>query len=302
MKQPPSDDKTYAKVSNDRILSLSKSASTSSASVSLDELNNLLATTTQATLEAGALLRQKWSQPRQVSEKGFRDLVTDADHEAQALIVETIRTTFPTHGFLVEEEIADLPASGPILWIIDPVDGTTNYSRHQPNYCISIAAVSNPTPPSDQPEILVGVVYNPMLDELFYASLGQGAFLNGSPLSVSQTDTLIKAVVALDWSHEPKKRQQTLEMLNRVAHEVQTIRAVGSAALTLAWIAAGRLDAYFNLNLKPWDVAAGKLLITEAGGQLVNLDNSPWQVRDSGCIAGNGRVAPHPIVKLMLDQ
>jgi myo-inositol-1(or 4)-monophosphatase len=91
-------------------------------------------------------------------------------------------------------------------------------------------------------------------------------------------------------------------MLQRIAHEVQTIRAVGSAALTLAWVAAGRLDAYFNLNLKPWDVAAGKLLISEAGGKLVNLDNRPWFMGNASCIAGNGRVAPNPIVKLMLDQ
>lgn len=269
-----------------------------------DELNYLLSVATQAALQAGALLRQKWSQPRQISEKGFRDLVTDADHAAQALIVETIQSAFPDHGFLVEEKVADLSPSGPILWIIDPVDGTTNYSRQQPNYCISIAAVLRPSPPANQPEpqILAAVIYNPMQDELFSATLGQGAFLNGTRIQVSSTDKLESAVIALDWSHNPDQRQLTLDMLLRIAHEVQTIRAIGSAALTLAWVAAGRLDAYFNLNLKPWDVAAGKLLITEAGGQLVNLDNRPWQIEDAGCIAGNGRVAPNPVVNLMLAQ
>jgi myo-inositol-1(or 4)-monophosphatase len=141
-----------------------------------------------------------------------------------------------------------------------------------------------------------------MLDELYYASLGQGAFLNEMPLHVSETAALEHSIVALDWSHDPNQRQKTVDMLQRIAHQVQTIRAVGSAALTLAWVAAGRLDAYFNLNLKPWDVAAGKLLITEAGGQLINLDHTPWQISDAGCIAGNGRIAPYPIVKLLLPQ
>jgi myo-inositol-1(or 4)-monophosphatase len=272
---------------------------------SSNDLDNLLFVATQSALQAGALLHQKWGQPRQVSQKGFRDLVTDADHASQALIVEMIQSVFPSHGFLVEEKVADLSSSGPIIWIIDPVDGTTNYSRQQPNYCISIAAVKRPSPQSsnqEEPEILAGVIYDPMHDELFQASLGQGAYLNGSKIAVSDTDNLGEAVIALDWSHDPDQRQRTLDMLQRIAHEVQTIRAVGSAALTLAWVAAGRLDAYFNLNLKPWDVAAGKLLISEAGGKLVNLDNRPWFMGNASCIAGNGRVAPNPIVKLMLDQ
>jgi myo-inositol-1(or 4)-monophosphatase len=272
---------------------------------SSNDLDNLLSVATQSALQAGALLRQKWGQPRQVSQKGFRDLVTDADHASQALIVEMIQSVFPSHGFLVEEKVADLSSSGPIIWIIDPVDGTTNYSRQQPNYCISIAAVKRPSPQSsnqEEPEILTGVISDPMHDELFQASLGQGTYLNGSKIAVSDTDNLGEAVIALDWSHDPDQRQRTFDMLQRIAHEVQTIRAVGSAALTLAWVAAGRLDAYFNLNLKPWDVAAGKLLISEAGGKLVNLDNRPWFMGNASCIAGNGRVAPNPIVKLMLDQ
>ncbi len=269
-----------------------------------NDLDKLLTVATQSALQAGALLRRKWGQPREISEKGFRDLVTDADHESQALIVETIQSNFPTHGFLVEEEVATLPATGPIIWIIDPVDGTTNYSRQQPNYCISIAAVKRPSPQTErqEPEILAGVIYEPMQDELFYASLGQGAFLNGTSIKVSDTASIEKAVVALDWSHQPEQRQLTIDMLQRIAHQVQTIRAVGSAALTLAWVAAGRLDAYFNLNLKPWDVAAGKLLISEAGGKLINLDSRPWHIADAACLAGNGRVAPNPIVKLLLDQ
>lgn len=260
-------------------------------------------------MQAGELLREKWQEPRQISEKGFRDLVTDADLASQALIVQLIQSHFPDHGFLVEEKVAGLSASGPVIWVIDPVDGTTNYSRHIPNFCISIAAVSRLLPETDsnpsessEPEILVGVIYDPMADELFHAAAGQGAFVNGTRMEVSHTADLAQAIVAVDWSHDPAQRQYTLDMIQNIAHHVQTLRAIGSAALTMAWIAAGRLDGYFNLNLKPWDVAAAQLLITEAGGALVNIHGSPYRFGETGCIAGNGRVAPDDIVKLTLPQ
>lgn len=255
-------------------------------------LDELAAVATQAALEAGKLVRTKFAEPRQVSEKGFRDLVTDADTAAQQLIVDLIRSHFPDHGFLVEEEAANLPASGPIIWVIDPVDGTTNYSRQVPVYSISIAAVKPPPPPSTlaEPQILVGVIYDPTREERFHAAAGQGAFLNERRIKVSTTDTLERAILAVDWSHAPQKRQITLNMLQHVAHQVQTLRAIGSAALALAWVAAGRLDAYFNLNLKPWDIAAGKLLIEEAGGRLTSMNDQPWHFEDVGCAAANGRI------------
>lgn len=265
-------------------------------------LNELQSVAIQAAMQAGELLRKKWQEPRQISEKGFRDLVTDADHASQALIVGIIQSHFSEHGFLVEEVAAGLPASGPVIWIIDPVDGTTNYSRHMPNFCVSIAAMKGPSPENGVPEILVGVIYDPMQDELFQTTAEHGAYLNGTRIHVSSTGDLGRAIIAVDWSHDPEQRQRTLDMIQKVAHHVQTLRAVGSAALTMAWVAAGRLEGYFNLNLKPWDVAAAHLLITEAGGALVNLHGRPWQLEDAGCFAGNGRVAPDHIVKLTLAQ
>jgi myo-inositol-1(or 4)-monophosphatase len=189
-----------------------------------------------------------------------------------------------------------------VIWIIDPVDGTTNYSRHLPNYCISIAAITRPSSKNAEPEILVGVIYDPMEDELFQAVAGQGAFLNETRIQVSSTGDLESAIIAVDWSHHPEQRQLTLDMIQKVAHQVQTLRAIGSAALTMAWVAAGRLDGYFNYNLKPWDVAAAQLLITEAGGALVSIHGGPYHFGETGCIAGNGRVAPDDIVKLTLPQ
>jgi myo-inositol-1(or 4)-monophosphatase len=255
-------------------------------------LDELLAVATRAALEAGELVRTKFTGPRQISEKGFRDLVTDADTASQQLIVDIIRSHFPDHGFLVEEEAVNLPASGPIIWVIDPVDGTTNYSHQVPIYSISIAAITRPSPPStlEEPQILVGVIYDPTRNELFHAAAGQGAFLNSTKIQVSSTAALERAILSIDWSHNPAKRQITLDMIQHIAHQVQTLRAIGSAATALAWVAAGRLDAYFNLNLKPWDVAAGKLLIEEAGGRLTSMNDQPWHFEDVGCAAANGRL------------
>ncbi|MCB9418363.1 MAG: hypothetical protein H6667_01050 [Ardenticatenaceae bacterium] len=149
----------------------------------------LLDTARQTAYKTGKLILNKWSQPRTVKNKGFRDLVTDTDIAAQKLITDMIRAQFPDHGFLTEENDENLPTLGPVLWVIDPVDGTTNFSRSVPTFCVSIGAVS------DQNELLAGVVYDPMRNELFAAARGKGAWLWGSdeekrPLSVSAVDTL----------------------------------------------------------------------------------------------------------------
>ena len=266
--------------------------------------DELLALATQAALNAGEMLRTAWKKPRQISEKGFRDLVTDADHASQALITELILSHFPDHGFLVEEEAANLPASGPVIWVIDPLDGTTNYSHQIPTYCVSIAAMKRPSsqPAPSGPEILIGAIYDPMRNELFQAAANQGATLNGRKIQVSTISSLEQAVIAYDLSHQPEKRQTTLNMLQKIAHNVHTLRAIGSAALALAWVAAGRLEGYFNLNLKPWDIAAGKLLIEEAGGHVETLNGAPWHVEDVGSFVDNGRVSLKQIVNLTLTQ
>ena len=261
-------------------------------------LNDLRSLAEQAALRAGALLRQKWDQPRQVRSKGYRDLVTDADMASQALITDMIRARFPDHGFITEEDDPDLPTSGRILWIVDPVDGTSNYSRQMPTYCVSIGAavmVEGDLEPATTAirsdlKVLAGVVYDPMRDELFSAALEQGSTLNGHALNVSPTAKLEKAVIGLDWSRQVKKRQAMLDYIDRFAHHVHTIRATGSAALALAWVAAGRIDLYFNLNLGPWDVTAANVLIKEAGGRVSNLHGHPWNLVDAGCTASNGLI------------
>jgi len=268
--------------------------------VSEIELSKLETLARNVASEAGELLLHKWLQPRQVSNKGYRDFVTDADYAAQALITGKILEQYAEHGFLTEEEDLSLPEHGPIIWIIDPVDGTTNYSHHIPTFCVSVAAAEIFCPDtaiksvsSNEPvthRVLAAAIFDPFRNELYSASLGRGCTLNDRPMQVSSTNKLESAIVGLDWSRDYQRRQQMLDAVGRIIHQVQTVRATGSAALALAWIAAGRMDAYCNLALSAWDVAAAELLISEAGGRLSNIDGGTWQLNQNGCLASNSHI------------
>lgn len=251
------------------------------------DLTNLLKVAQETAVSAGDLIQQKLSQPRQTQAKGPRDLVTDADFAAQQLITQQIQQAFPTHGFLPEETNADLPTTGEIIWVIDPIDGTTNYSRQIPIFCVSIAAALPDSGP------VVGVVYDPLRQDCFTGIKGEGAWLNGRSLHVSPINQLDQAIIGLDWSHSRQMRQSTLDVIPKLAHNVYTVRAVGSAALALAWVAAGRLDGYLNYKLQPWDTAASNLIIAEAGGQLSHINGSDtphWASKNQAIVASNGRI------------
>ncbi len=261
------------------------------------DVNLLQLTAERAAYHAGNLVREMQQGPLNVKSKGFRDIVTDADYASQQAITDIVQERFPDHGFLVEEDNPDLPVDGEIIWVIDPVDGTSNFSRSQPIYCISIAAsIANGRKYSAggsiskelETNILAGVIYDPLRDEMFSSGVGTGSTLNGQPIQVSEVNELESAVVSLDVSRQERERQEMLEAIGRFAHRVRTIRAHGSAALAMAWVAAGRLDIYTNLVIGPWDVAAASLIIREAGGQVTNHDNQPWAIGDSACIATNG--------------
>jgi myo-inositol-1(or 4)-monophosphatase len=251
-------------------------------------LNELLECAVTTAVTAGQFIREQWQQPRQLRSKGFRDIVTDADVSAQKMITSGILGRFPDHGFLTEEDDSTLPTQGPIRWVIDPIDGTTNYSRQLPEFSISIAAVDQ------EQSILVGVVYDPMRNELFRAARGQGALVNDRPIRVSEVAVLPDVLFALDWSRDETLRHFILTRLAAIAPQVFTIRAIGTAALAQAWIAAGRIDGYLNFSLSAWDVAAGSLLIQEAGGQVSDSWGRPlqWQDTSHGLLATNGRIHP----------
>ncbi|WP_420630370.1 inositol monophosphatase family protein [Candidatus Leptofilum sp.] len=260
-----------------------------------EEVERLRRVAVETAVSAGKLAREMWTKPREISYKGFRDLVTDADIATQKQITQTIQARFPNHGFLTEEEDSDLPEAGPIIWIIDPIDGTTNYSRKIPEFCVSVAAC---LPIAEGYQPIAAAIYDPMRDELFSAAQGQGATLqlgNQTPqtLQVSQVSDLSEVVFALDWSSASQTRTDALQILNRFAEKSYTVRTIGTAALAMAWVAAGRIDFYFNLHLRPWDVAAAMLLVQESGGAVAAPDGSPlvWDVNGIACVMSNGRLA-----------
>ncbi|VAW41405.1 Inositol-1-monophosphatase [hydrothermal vent metagenome] len=248
----------------------------------------------ETAVSAGHLAREMFSQPRQIKNKGFRDIVTDADFATQLLITNAIQQAFPDHGFLTEEEDSQLPESGPIIWIIDPIDGTTNYSRQFPEFCVSIAAC---IPTADGFIPVAAAIYDPMRQELFSAAQGQGATVQFGdkpprPTQVSSVANAADGLLCIDWSSSANKRASILQLLNELAPKLFTIRAIGTAALAMAWVAAGRVDTYLNLNLRPWDVAAALLLVQESGGSFTAPSGNPlvWDVAGMACLVSNGRI------------
>ena len=242
----------------------------------------MLQTAVEAARLAGQLVAERYPADRHVTIKGYRDVVTDVDFAAEAIILDLVHTRFPDHTVISEEAGGGGIGSG-YTWIVDPLDGTTNYSRRLPLFGVSIGVVEGG-------ELVVGVVYDPLRDQTFVAERGAGATLNGVPMRVGRVGTLAHALVGLDWGHADDVRQQSLAYLGQVAPLCGTVRALGSATLGLAYVAAGWLDAYFNLALKPWDAAAGMLLISEAGGRCTTLDGKPFRVDLPGCLATNGLI------------
>lgn len=243
----------------------------------------LLDTARSVAWACGQAVRLRQAQAYAVQDKGVRDVVTAVDWESQRLAVEMIRERFPSHGFLAEEHDAGLPATGPVIWVIDPLDGTANYSRRLPVYAVSVAAVV-------EGRVEAGVIYDVERDETFSARRGGGSQLNGQALHVSARATLGRSLIGVGWGRSDADREQSLAVITRLAYQAQSLRALGSHALSLAWLAAGRLDAFFALRAGAWDVAAGALLVQEAGGQVSSLRGQPWawDAPETWRLASNG--------------
>ena len=255
-----------------------------------NELKPLRQVACETAVSAGKLILEKWSQPRQVREKSYRDFVTDADVAAQKHITSIIRQKFPHHGFLTEEKDDQLPKQGDIIWIIDPVDGTTNYSRQHPIFCVSVAA-ARPLPEAGY-EVVAAAVYDPVQQELFHAAKGQGAWLNDQQIQVNPLEDMTYAIIGVDWGYNKRLGRSVRDVVAHFGQVVHGVRSLGSATLGLAWVAAGRYDGYINFNLRPWDVAAAWLLIEEAGGSVTNSIGNPpdWNVAGMDVFGSNGRI------------
>lgn len=231
----------------------------------------------------GVILRSKFGTRLHIEEKSAKDLVTEADREAEAAIVAVIQARFPEHNILAEEG-AYPQTTSPFRWIIDPLDGTTNFAHTFPWFAVSIALES-------AGEIILGIVYNPIYEELFVAVKGQGATLNGLPLQVSAINRLDRALLATGFA--PASSSSPVNNFDHFIHfqeKAQACRRPGAASLDLACVAAGRFDGFWEMKLKPWDTAAGMLLVTEAGGRVSNFDGAPFSPYQLECLASNGLI------------
>lgn len=240
-------------------------------------MSELLDFTVEVARAGGHILRERYLQPREVHAKGWRDFYTDADVAAQNTIVDLIRARDPQAALLAEEGI-EPPPGAMAFWVIDPLDGTTNYTRHLAWFAVSIAYVEHGQP-------IAGVVYDPMHDHVFAAERDRGAWLNTDRIRVAHTADITAAIIGLDWGREERARGFALDWLNRAGRECRTIRSIGSAALGLCYLAAGWIDVYFHGALKPWDGAAGQVIAAEAGARLFNFAGTSWDYTEPDCLA-----------------
>ncbi|MCE2391576.1 MAG: inositol monophosphatase [Proteobacteria bacterium] len=234
--------------------------------------------------EAGGLQRRRFDEPRTIETKSSPiDLVTDVDRACDELIRKRILARFPEDGLLTEEQ-TEHPGRSDWRWVVDPLDGTTNYAHGFPHFAVSIAA-------EFEGETRVGVIFDPLRDELFSAELGGGAARNGRPIRVSDTGELQRCLLGTGFAYDVHSSEDdNLAHFRRFMKRVQAVRRAGSAALDLAYVACGRYDGFWELNLHPWDVAAGLLLVREAGGRTSDFDGGPVPSSGRRVLASNGRV------------
>jgi myo-inositol-1(or 4)-monophosphatase len=233
--------------------------------------------------EAGALLRGRLYERHDVHYKGEINIVTEADRLSEELIVERISRRFPAHGILAEESPETINGSE-FRWIVDPLDGTTNYAHGYPVFAVSIAL-------EVRGMIALGAVYNPMVDEFFVAEKGAGSYLNGRRLNVSSAGTLARSLLATGFPYDIRTdRNNNINYFKAMAFNAQAIRRAGSAAYDLACVAAGRFDGFWELKLAPWDTAAGWLIVEEAGGVVTDLAGGPYNLHSPDILATNGLI------------
>lgn len=248
------------------------------------DLTKWLEIATQTALQAGAVLKKYWGNLKDIQEKDFPgDLVTEADKQSESLIVHMLAQAFPDHQILGEESGVSLPPSD-FVWAVDPLDGTTNYAHQYPMVAVSIGLLY-------QQESILGVIYNPLTEELYQAAKGWGAKLNGQSIKVSRTATLRESLLATGFAYD--RRETTDNNYAEFCHFTnlsQGVRRAGAASLDLAYVACGRVDGYWERGLKLWDMAAGIILVQEAGGQVSAYDLTPVNLASGRLLATNGHL------------
>jgi myo-inositol-1(or 4)-monophosphatase len=249
-------------------------------------MNRYLQSAIEIAQEAGALLLDEFSKSTGFEYKGGSsfDLVTAADRHSEELIVERLRTLFPQHAIVAEEGSRQESESG-YRWYVDPLDGTTNFAHRYPVYCVSMALVRGE-------ETQVGVVHDPSRGETFYAARGEGAWLNQKRIRVSSTERLSESLLVTGFPARKRHESPNFRYYTRFSLLSHGVRRDGSAALDLCYVACGRFDGFWELNLKPWDVAAGTLMAREAGGVVSDFSSVPYRLGGNEVLASNGHVHP----------
>jgi myo-inositol-1(or 4)-monophosphatase len=237
----------------------------------------------EAARDAGQLLLEKFGREISITKKGDINLVTEADLASEALIIERIKSYFPKHAILAEESgnAVVTGSENTWKWIIDPLDGTTNFAHGYPCFCVTLAL-------EHDGEIVIGVTFDPTRNELFAAERGRGTSLNNKPVRVSQAEELGNALIVTGFPYDFKQRENFARHLTDFLLKSRGVRRDGSAAIDMAYVACGRFDGFWEEGLSPWDVAAGTLLIEEAGGQVSYYDGSRFSIYTPPIVASNG--------------
>ncbi len=241
--------------------------------------------------EAGALVRRFFERGVATEYKGDVDLVTEADRASEKLIVERLSAAWPTHGIFGEEGARQRMESE-YRWYVDPLDGTTNFAHGFPVFCISLGLERRRPGLADgqDGELVAGVIYDPMRDELFAAEVGRGAWMNGRRIHVSATKTLSESLLATGFPSRKRHANPNIHFYQEFTLRSHGVRRAGSAALDLAYTACGRLDAFWEFNLNPWDTTAGALLVLEAGGTMTDFAGDLFRLDSREVLATNGRL------------
>lgn len=257
-------------------------------------MNIFLRTAIQAAQAAGRLHRRHYGRVRNIrfKSKNELNLVTEVDRLSEKAILSLLRKKFPSHGLWGEESGAQRKGST-LTWVVDPLDGTTNYAHSYPFFCCSIALIDGRKP-------LVGVIYDAMRNECFTAMAGRGAFLNGRRLRVSRTPTLAESLVCTGFAYAVRETHYNLDNFRKFVLKAQGVRRDGSAALNLAYVAAGRFDGFWERGIQAWDMAAGVLMIQEAGGKVTDITGRPFDLLGENALASNGKI--HDRMLRMLRQ
>lgn len=261
----------------------------------MENTEKLLKIAKEAAYEAGEIQLSFLGKKKKIDRKScYSDLVTETDKQSEDKIMSILKTYYPEHDFLGEETGCHREHNSEYLWVIDPLDGTTNFTHNFPHFAVSIGLVKNK-------KIIMGVVYDPCKNELFWAAEGTGAYLNSEPIKVSEIENMQDALLATGFAPgKTETLEENLSYFLEFIHRGQAMRRPGAAALDLCYIACGRLDAFWELNLSPWDVTAGALIIREAGGTVTNFESEDFDPQVKNILATNTHL--HSSMKEILNS